>query len=75
MQFAFDYSSRCNDSRSEVICLDQKPDRFPPESETKELLLAFLPGLVTLLVGLIVRLFLGLLVMIVQIAAGGAGDR
>ena len=38
-------------------------------------LLALLPGFVALLVGFIVSLFFGFLVMIVQIAAGCAGDR
>jgi hypothetical protein len=38
-------------------------------------LLALLAGLVALLVGLLVSLFLGFLVMIIQIPSGGAGGR
>jgi hypothetical protein len=38
-------------------------------------LLVLLAGFVTFLVGLIVSLFLGFLVMIIQIPSGGAGDR
>ena len=54
-----------NSARKRVYTLDQKPDRFPPESDSKELLLAFLPGLVALVVGLIVGLLLSFFVVIV----------